>query len=158
MSVRVLLLVAGASLTLAAGSDGARTARPAQAGPDSVAALGSVEQFDAALVAGDSAKAVSWLAEDLMIIEGGMIETRAEYLAHHLGADIKASGGAKGQLTVLKVTVVGDLAYIISKTVKPPTAAPGSTGSELAALAVVAKTGAGWKIRAIHWSSRRRRG
>ena len=124
---------------------------------DSAAARAIVDQYDAALAAGDSAKAVALLADDLMVMEAGAIETRAEYLAHHLGADMKASAGAKGERTVLKVSVVGDAAYIITKTVRPPTGAQGSTGSELAELMVLAKTSAGWQIKAIHWSSRRRR-
>ena len=124
---------------------------------DSAAALAVVDQYDAALAAGDSAKAVALLADDLMVLEAGTIETRAEYLAHHLGADMKASAGAKGERTIVKVSVVGDAAYIITKTVRPPTGAQGSTGSELAELMVLAKTSAGWKIKAIHWSSRRRR-
>ena len=124
---------------------------------DSAAALAVVDQYDAAIAAGDSAKAVALLADDLMVLEAGTIETRAEYLAHHLGADMKASAGAKGERSIVRVSVVGDAAYIITKTVRPPTGAQGSTGSELAELMVLAKTSAGWKIKAIHWSSRRRR-
>lgn len=124
---------------------------------DSVAAVAVVNQYEAALAAGDSAKAVALLADDLLVLEAGSIETRADYLAHHLGADIKASAGVKGDRTVVKVSVGGDAAYVITKTVRPPTGAQGSTGSELAELMVLSKTSAGWKIRAIHWSSRRRR-
>lgn len=132
------------------------SAAAAQA-PDSVAAVAVVNQYDAALAAGDSAKAVSLLADDLVVLESGSIETRAEYLAHHLGADIKASVGAKGDRAVVRVTVLGDAAYVVTKTVRPPTGAQGSTGSELVELMVLSRTSAGWKIRAIHWSSRRRR-
>ena len=146
--------VAFVVLALTASSAAAQAGRPA----DSSAALAVVEQYEAALSAGDSAKAVSLLAEDLMVLEAGSIETRADYLAHHLGADIKASAGPKGERTVVKVSVVGDAAYVITKTIRPGTGAQGSTGSELAELMVLSKTSAGWKIRAIHWSSRRRRG
>ena len=142
------------SLIAIAGSVQAQS-RPAAG--DSAAALAVVEQYEAALSAGDSAKAVSLLADDLLVMEAGAIETRAEYLAHHLGADMKASAGAKGERTVLRVSVVGDAAYVVTKTVRPGTGAQGSAGSELAELMVLSKTSAGWKIRAIHWSSRRRR-
>lgn len=97
------------------------------------------------------------LTEDVLIIESGAIQTRGEYLGGHLGADMRASKGAKGERTVVKVNVVGDAAYVVSKTVTPPTGAEGSTGSESVELMVVTKTTAGWKIRAVHWSSRRRR-
>ena len=148
-SCKILVLVLGFSA--AAGAQPGRAA-------DSAAALAIVDQYEAALSAGDSAKAVSLLADDLLVMEAGTIETRAEYLAHHIGADMKASTGAKGERSVIKVNVVGDAAYIVTKTVRPGTGAPGSTGSELAELMVLSKTSVGWKIRAIHWSSRRRRG
>lgn len=124
---------------------------------DSAAALAVVAQYEAALSAGDSAMAVSLLAEDLLVMESGAIQTRAEYLAHHLGADMKASAGSKAERTVIRVSTVGDAAYIVTKTVRSGTGAEGSSGSELAELMVLSRTSAGWKIRAIHWSSRRRR-
>lgn len=147
-SSKALLLLFG--LATAAQAQTSRTA-------DSAAALAIVDQYEAAMTAGDSAKAVSLLANDLLVMEAGTIETYAEYLAHHLGADIKASAGAKGERSVIRVNVVGDAAYVVTKTVRPGTGAAGSTGSELAELMVLAKTPAGWKIKAIHWSSRRRR-
>ena len=124
---------------------------------DSIAAVAAVAQFQTALAAADSIAAVSLLADDVLIVESGHIQTRAEYLGGHLGADMKASQGPKGVRTVITVSVIGDAAYVVSKTVTPPTSTPGSTGSELAELMVLSKTSAGWKIRAVHWSSRRRR-
>lgn len=133
----------------AAGAQPART--------DSLGAAAAVEQFHAALAAADSARAVAVLADDALIMEGGAIQTKSDYLGGHLAGDMKASQGAKGERTVLKVTVVGHAAYIASRTVTPPTGAQGSTGSELAELMVLSKVSGSWKIRAVHWSSRRRR-
>ena len=124
---------------------------------DSVAAVSAVEQFHAALAAADSARAVSLLADDVVIMESGAIQTRAEYLGGHLAADMKGSAGPRGERTVTKASVVGGAAYVVSKTVTPPSGAQGSTGSELAELMVLSSTATGWKIRAVHWSSRRRR-
>lgn len=155
--MKLSALFAAVAMFAASESTEAQANRSASA-TDSAAAHAVVDQYEAALTAGDSAKAVSLLADDLMVMEAGTIETRADYLAHHLGADIKASAGAKGNRTVLKVSLVGDAAYVITKTVRPGTGAQGSTGSELAELMVLSKTAGGWKIRAIHWSSRRRRG
>ncbi|MEO5568914.1 MAG: nuclear transport factor 2 family protein [Gemmatimonadaceae bacterium] len=149
--------LAVAALVVAIQSSGAQGASKPAAAADSAAALAVVTQYEAALARGDSALAVSLLADDLMVLEAGSVETRADYLAHHLGADIRASAGAKGERTVVKVSVLGDVAYVITRTVRPGTGAPGSTGSELAELMVLSKAPAGWQIRAIHWSSRRRR-
>ncbi|MEP6831790.1 MAG: nuclear transport factor 2 family protein [Gemmatimonas sp.] len=124
---------------------------------DSVAAVAAVERFHGALAASDSALAVSVLADDALVIESGAIQSRAEYLGGHLGADMKASQGSKGVRSVTKVTVVGTMAYVVSKTETPASGAEGSTASELVELMVVSKSTNGWKIRAVHWSSRRRR-
>ena len=125
--------------------------------PDSVAAVAAVERFHGALAASDSALAVSVLADDALIIESGAIQSRAEYLSHHLGADMKGSQGRKGVRSVSNVTVVGTMAYVVSKTETPASGAAGSTASELVELMVVSRTTNGWKIRAVHWSSRRLR-
>lgn len=125
---------------------------------DSVAAVAAVEQFHAALASADSARAMSLLAEDVMILESGAIQTRSDYLGGHLSADMKASQGSKGVRSVIKATVVGDAAYIVAKTVTPPTGSdPAATGSESAELMVLSRVSGVWKIRAVHWSSRRRR-
>ena len=148
--IRTIVLALGAGLV-------ASSAYAQAQHTDSTAAVAAVDQFHAALAAADSARAVSMLTDDVLILESGAVQTRAEYLGGHLGADMKASGGSKGERTVLRVTVIGDVALVVSKTVTPPTGAQGSTGSEMAELMVVTKTAAGWKIRAVHWSSRRRR-
>lgn len=150
------LLLAVAALAIQS-----QSAHAQRAAGDSSAAVAAVSDFHAALAARDSVKAVSLLASDVMILESGDIQTRAQYLSGHLGADMKASEGSKGQRTVTQVTLMGDAAYIVSKTVTPSAnadaaSAAGNSVSEMAELMVVSKTSAGWKIRAIHWSSRRR--
>ncbi|MEO7521042.1 MAG: DUF4198 domain-containing protein [Gemmatimonas sp.] len=124
---------------------------------DSADAVAAVQRFTAALATGDSARAASLLAQDVLIVESGTVETRQQYLSHHLGADMKASAASKGVRTVIKATVAGDAAYVVSRTVKPPTGGDASTGSESAELMVLSRMESGWTIRAIHWSSRRRR-
>lgn len=124
---------------------------------DSSAAVAAVEGFHAALAARDSVRAVALLANDALILESGAIQSRTEYLSHHLGADMKAMQGSKGVRTVVQVRLVGDAAYIVSKTLTPASGAEGSTASESAELMVLSKAASGWSIRAVHWSSRRRR-
>ncbi|MCC6433285.1 MAG: nuclear transport factor 2 family protein [Gemmatimonadaceae bacterium] len=124
---------------------------------DSLAVTTAVARFHDALTAGDSVRAVAMLASDALVLESGAIETRAEYLSHHLGADMEASKDSKVTRTVVHVRVAGDAAYVVSRTVTPPTGDEGSTGSQMAELMVLERTTTGWKIQAIHWSSRRRR-
>lgn len=146
---RILLLLGGLLPGMVAGAQTVRV--------DSTNAVATVMQFHAALAAADSAKAVSLLADDVMVLESGAIQTRGEYLSHHLGADMKASVGSKAQRSIVRVSLTGGTAVVVSKSVSPPTGAEGNTGSEMAELMVVAKTAAGWQIRAVHWSSRRRK-
>ena len=143
--------------TLAIGASAVNAAAAQNPRADSIGAAAAVEQFHAALAVADSARAVSLLSDDVMIMEAGAIQTKADYLGGHLAGDIKASQGAKGERVVLKVSIVGDAAYVASRTVTPPTGTAGSTGSELAELMVLSKSAGMWKIRAVHWSSRRRR-
>lgn len=124
---------------------------------DSASAVAAVAQFQAALGAADSVRAVSMLAEDVMILESGAIQTRHDYLGHHLGADMKASAGSKAERSVVRVSLTGSTAIVVSRSVTPPTGAEGNTGSEMAELMVLSKTAGGWQIRAVHWSSRRRK-
>jgi hypothetical protein len=53
---------------------------------DSIALTTAVARFHDALTAGDSVRAVAMLATDALVLESGAIETRAEYLGHHLGS------------------------------------------------------------------------
>ena len=124
---------------------------------DSTSATRVVQQYHAALAAGDSILAVSLLADDAVIVESGAIETRSAYIGHHLGADMQASKNSKGTRVVQSVRLAGGAAWVISKTTTPPSGAQGSTGSEMAELMVLSRTPSGWKIRAVHWSSRRLR-
>lgn len=134
------------------GAAGAQTVRT-----DSAGAVAAVVQFHAALQAADSARATSLLAEDAVILESGAIQTRSEYLSHHLAADMKASVGSRAQRTVVRVSLFGNSAIVVSRSVSPPSGADGNTGSEMAELMVVSKSTTGWQIRAVHWSSRRRK-
>lgn len=146
---RVAVALGLVSLAPSLGAQAART--------DSAAAVATVTRFHDALTARDSVGAVSLLASDALILESGVIESRADYVGHHLAADMKAGQGAKRTRVVLRVTVLGDAAYVVTKTTAPATNADGSNGSEMAELMVLSKSTTGWAIRAVHWSSRRRR-
>ena len=149
---KVLILVAATAAVVAPAN--AQLARE-----DSAAAVAALEAFYHALHHGDSARAVSMLGDDAVIVEGGAVETRTEYLGHHLGADMRASRDAAGERYVHRVTTSGDVAWVVSTTTRPAAGSGESAipGSMLAELAVLRRTAAGWQIVAIHWSARRLR-
>jgi ketosteroid isomerase-like protein len=153
LSVLLLLATAGATL----GPLTALTAPAfAQAGGDSAAVAAVVERYHDALVAGDSAAALAQLAEDAVILESGSIESREEYRSHHLAADMAFARAVKLARSPLRVFVRGEIAWTTATSTtqgkfrgKPVN----STGAELM---VLTRNRDGWKIAAIHWSSRDR--
>lgn len=123
--------------------------------PDSAAILATVAVFHAALVAGDSAAALGLLAPDAIILEAGELETRTEYAAHHLGADIEFSRAVPSQRESTLMFYDGAVAWVATTTTARGTFHDRAVSSQGAELMVLSRTEAGWRIRAIHWSSRR---
>jgi ketosteroid isomerase-like protein len=116
-----------------------------------------VSEFHAALSTGDSATVLRLLDPDATVLESGEVETRDEYRAHHLAADIEFARTVPSKRTVLSVVVVGDAGWIASKSESVGRMGTRSINSVGAELIVLRKRDTGWKIAAIHWSSRTRR-
>lgn len=127
------------------------------AGPsDSAQVAMIVAEFHQALEAGDSTKALSLLTPDVVILEGGSVETLADYRAHHLPADIAYARAIKAERQPRSVTVSGDVAYSVSTSATKGTYNDRAVDSLGAELIVARRLGGRWQISAIHWSSRRR--
>lgn len=124
---------------------------------DSAAAIAAVESFHRAIVKGDSAAAVALLHPDVVVLESGDLETRKEYLGHHLGADMAFAKAVPEQRTLRSVTVAGDAAWVVSTNRTVGTFQGRAIDSEGAELIVLRKTNGKWTIAAIHWSSHRKR-
>lgn len=121
---------------------------------DSAAAAAVVSDFHAALAAGDSARALELLAPHARILEGGGVETREEYAAHHLGADMAFAGAVPRERGPLSVTVRGDVAWATSTSRVQGTYRDREIDARGAELAVLTRHGDQWRIEAVHWSSR----
>ncbi len=124
---------------------------------DSAAVAATVASYHRALANGDSATALSLLADDAVILESGGIETRAEYRSHHLSSDIEFARSVKPVDAPLTVTVRGDVAWTTSTSVAQGQFRGRAVNSAGAELMVLTRTGGAWKIAVIHWSSRNRR-
>lgn len=139
-------------------------ARPAPVGEartagrlsDSTDVLAVAERFHASLAAGDSGAALALLAPDVTILESGGTETLADYRAHHLSADIEYSKAVPSQRTVTLVRVIGDVAWVSATSTTQGEFRGRPVNSAGAELMVLSREKGTWKIRAIHWSSRRR--
>ena len=135
-----------------------RVHAPARAGSaDSAAVAAVVDRFHRALATGDSATAMSLLAPGAVVLESGGLESRDEYRAHHLPADIAFARAIASQRAPLNVHVRGDVAWAYSTSTTQGTYRDRSINSAGAELMVLERRADGWRITAIHWSSRTRR-
>jgi ketosteroid isomerase-like protein len=119
-------------------------------------ALATAKRFHELLAAGDSAGAVRLLAPDLVVVEAGYIETRAEYLAHHLGADMEFAKGVPARREVISAKREGDVAWIVSSSAASGKMHDRQIDSRGAELIVLSRSNGAWLIRSVHWSSQRR--
>lgn len=137
------------------GTSSGATSSPA--GNDSAEVVRAVRHLDELLAKGDTTGVMTLLMDDAVILESGGMESRAEYQAHHLKSDAEFARAVKSERTIRSVTVRGDAAWVSSTSTTEGTfrgRAVNSMGAELVALV---RTAAGWRISAIHWSSRARR-
>lgn len=125
---------------------------------DSAAAVATVDRLHALLESGDSAGVLGLLADDVVVLESGGFEDRAEFRSHHLPADIAYARAVRSERTVRAVRVEGDVASVASTSVARGEFRGRQINSAGAELMVLRRTTAGWRITAIHWSSRARRG
>lgn len=128
----------------------------APAPSDSADVAAAVTRFHAALASGDSTGVLALLTEDVVVLEAGGIESRADYRAHHLPADIEFARAIKSERGAVQVKVKGDVAWAVTATTTVGTFHERAVNSAGAELMVLVRTAAGWRIAAIHWSSRRR--
>jgi ketosteroid isomerase-like protein len=153
MSSRALITAFALTSALSAGVSA--QAAPAKGATDSVAVVATVERFHALLARGDSAAAVQLLAPDLTVLESGGVETRAQYLGHHLGADMAFARAVPSERRVVAFFQEGDVAWTAATSTSRGEFRERKVDSRGAELMVLTRSGAGWLIRAIHWSSRR---
>jgi|RhiMetdeSRZDD1v2_1073273.scaffolds.fasta_scaffold282953_4 ketosteroid isomerase-like protein len=128
---------------------------PPPASPNESEVIAVVEAFYAAIKKGDPAAAMSVIAHDAVFLESGKLETRAEYEANHLPADIEFESQVTGKRGPMRVTFEGNTAWVIALTDYDGTFQGSPVSFVSAQLVVLARDADNWRIRTIHWSSRR---
>lgn len=123
-------------------------------GSDRDAVLTTVSAFHDALARGDSVAALRLLAPDVQVLESGGIESRDEYRSHHLPGDMAYASAVPSTRTEGTVTIAGDVAWVVGTSRTTGTYRDRAINSAGAELMVLSRTGEGWRIRAVHWSSR----
>lgn len=113
-----------------------------------------VEGFKSALRAGDGEAAMARLHPDVQVFEGGHAETLEEYRGGHLGADMSFLSAVETETTWEKIDVEGDLALYLSRFHTTGTFREREIDARGTETMVLRRTGEGWRIVHIHWSSR----
>ena len=118
-------------------------------------AANAVDAFHAALKASDTARALTFLAADVMIFEeGGAERSRDEYASHHLGSDAAFAAASEATVTRRSGWADGNVAWITSEG-RTTGQFNGRAIDRLTTETMVLKRHAdGWRIHHIHWSSR----
>jgi ketosteroid isomerase-like protein len=109
-----------------------------------------VDAFYGAINSGDKDAAMRLIAPDAVFIESGKIETRAEYEANHLPADIEFESQVKGTRGPLRVTIDGGTAWVISRAEYDEGNPEKYINTQLM---VLTRDSGDWRIRTISWSS-----
>ena len=131
------------------------TALSAQAGPEAEV-IRVVDSFHAALSSGDSITALSFLAEDVVILESGGVETLEQYRSGHLRGDMRYAQAVDRQRREMRVVVSGDMAWAQSANEVSGRMNDREINSQGVELVVLSREGDAWLIKAVHWSSRQR--
>ncbi len=113
-----------------------------------------IHAFHDALAAGDSTAALSRLADDVVILEGGGIEDKDHYRSGHLAGDMRFAQAVPATRGEISITQVGDVAWAWSTSTREGRMGDREIDSRGADLVVLRRDGGRWLITAIHWSSR----
>ena len=124
---------------------------------DEASVAAAVKTFHSAYAAGNAAQVMQFIAEDALMMEGGNIETRAQYEKDHLPADIAFEKQVSAKRTPVRVVVRGETAWVTTSADFVGTFEGRPVDFQGLELIVLSREPAGWRIRAIHWSSRNRR-
>ena len=116
----------------------------------------TLESFYAAMKNADNAGAMSTIAADAVFVESGRLETREEYEKNHLPADISFEKQVSGKRGEWQITIKDDTAWAIALTEYDGIFDGAPVAFTSGQLAVLSRDAGAWKIRSIHWSSRRR--
>ena len=141
-------------LALAVGIFATATAAPAGAQSTEAAVIDVVDTYHSALATGDSATALSLLADDVTILESGGVEDKDHYRSGHLAGDMRFAAAVPRVRSEIRVTVLGDVAWAWSTNTAQGRVGDREVNSRGAELMVLTRQGQRWMIRAIHWSSR----
>lgn len=120
-------------------------------------AAAAVDAFHAALRRGDTRAAAGLLADDALIFEaGGAERSKAEYAARHLPADAEFSKAVSSAVIRRAGRSDGQAAWVATEGRTTGTYKGKAVDLLTTETMILRRTGSGWRIVHVHWSSQRR--
>jgi uncharacterized membrane protein/ketosteroid isomerase-like protein len=114
----------------------------------------TADAFSAALRSGDKAAVRALTAPDVLVAEGGGLESSLdEYAGHHMPADMAFLAAVETTLMSRKVIAAGDMASVVSESQMHGTYKDKTVHAASMETMVRRREGDAWKIIHIHWSS-----
>ena len=152
--IALAALLAGGAVLANPGEASPAATPIVEVAPAARPAAAIVDAFHAALRRGDKAAALSYLAEDALIFEGGRVERgKREYAAHHLGSDAEFAKAVPAVLTRRTGTAAGNWSWIASEGRTRGSYRGKAVDRVTTETMVLRRTRQGWRIVHIHWSS-----
>lgn len=154
-ALAALLLIGGAQAARAHDPAIAATSPASPLAGDAANAAKVVDRFHAALAAGDTSGAAALMSDQVLVLEsGGAERSKAAYAAHHLAADAAFQKAARATQLRRVGGASGDLAWVATEG-----RVQGQSGERIidrmtTETMLLARTGEGWRIVHVHWSSR----
>lgn len=108
--------------------------------------------FSDALAQGDSLRVLSYLHDDVLILEGSRAETKEQYRSGHLAADIRFASTVQRETVRDGATITGETALYTRQYRVTGTSGRGEPIDRTSTEALVmVRTPEGWRIRHVHW-------
>jgi uncharacterized membrane protein len=113
----------------------------------------ALDAFHHALEEGNGSIALEWLADDAVILEGGVAQSKDEYASHHLGSDMAFLRAMQSKRLSREIREANGVVTIITRTQLAGTYQERSLDIVSSETAVLTQTETGWRIQHLHWSN-----
>ena len=121
---------------------------------NAAAIMATVDTFHDALADGDAWVAIALLTPDAIITENRGVESRLEYAAKHLWEDIAFARTTSSAWLVANIRQERSAAWVTSNAKVTGSFQGKPVNNAVTEFMVLRKTGKGWRIQEIQWSSR----
>ncbi len=118
-------------------------------------ALTGLNQFHQSLKQGDQKQVLALLLDDALIYESGFAESKAEYASHHLAADIEFAKATQSTIKKSAIHCSDTQCVVTSESEITGEFKSKPVHSLTLETAVLVLHDGQWKIKHVHWSTRK---